>query len=248
MRSSRGQSGRPATGSSASTPGPAVRLNYVVGPDNGPPVVLLPAQTGTWQSYDRVLPTLARRHQVYAVDVRGHGKSTWTPGDYCWTSVGADVAVFLREVVGEPSIVSGNSSGGLLALWCAANVPQHTAGLVLEDAPVFSAEMPRFRDTDRYVHQGLQHAVAALEDFEHRDLADYLRGQTLPVSETRVKRMPDWFVRLLSRRIRADLRKRRRPTTKRLRQPAAAVRRAPRMDASRRALGPGEVAAARIGP
>ncbi|WP_218617938.1 alpha/beta fold hydrolase [Cryptosporangium aurantiacum] len=211
-------------------------------------MVLLPAQTGTWQSYDRVLPTLARRHQVYAVDVRGHGKSTWTPGDYCWTSVGADVAVFLREVVGEPSIVSGNSSGGLLALWCAANVPQHTAGLVLEDAPVFSAEMPRFRDTDRYVHQGLQHAVAALEDFEHRDLADYLRGQTLPVSETRVKRMPDWFVRLLSRRIRADLRKRRRPTTKRLRQPAAAVRRAPRMDASRRALGPGEVAAARIGP
>lgn len=37
-----------------------VRINYAVGPRNGPPLVLLPAQTGIWQSYQRVMPLAAR--------------------------------------------------------------------------------------------------------------------------------------------------------------------------------------------
>jgi pimeloyl-ACP methyl ester carboxylesterase len=75
--------------------------------------------------------------------------------------------------------------------------------VVLEDAPVFSAEMPRFRDRDRFVYKGLQHLVDTLGDLEHRDLADYLRGQTVPVSETRERRVPDWFLSWLSKRLNA---------------------------------------------
>src|SRR5690349_6509958 len=71
-----------------------VRINYVAGPDNGPPLVLIPAQTGTWESYQRVLPGLSAGFQVFAVDVRGHGRSTWTPGDYSWSSVGGDMSAF----------------------------------------------------------------------------------------------------------------------------------------------------------
>ena len=37
----------------------SVRINYVVGPDNGPPLVLVPAQTGIWESYLRVLVPLS---------------------------------------------------------------------------------------------------------------------------------------------------------------------------------------------
>ena len=179
-----------------------VRINYAVGPDNGRPLVLLPAQTGTWDSYQRVLVPLSRHFQVYAVDVRGHGKSTWTPGDYSWASIGADMAAFLHGVVGRDAIVSGNSSGGIIALWCAVNVADHVAGVILEDAPVFSVEMPRFRDRDRFVYRGLEHAVRVLGDLEHRDLADYLR-QRVPVSETRERTVPEWFVSFVSRRVRA---------------------------------------------
>ncbi|GAB7193571.1 alpha/beta hydrolase [Kineococcus sp. NUM-3379] len=180
------------------------RTNYVVGPGNGPPLVLLPAQMGTWETYEPVLALLSRSFQVFAPDLRGHGRSTWTPGDYSWSSFGADTAAFLEQVVGRPAIVSGNSSGGLVALWCAANVPGRVRALVLEDAPVFSAEMPRFRDRDRYVYRGLEHAVAALGDLEHRDLTDHLRGQELPVSETRSRRVPGWFLDLVSRRLQAS--------------------------------------------
>ncbi|MEU4421658.1 alpha/beta hydrolase [Actinoplanes sp. NPDC024001] len=178
-----------------------VTISYGKGPDNGRPLVLIPAQMATWATYDAVLPALAERFTVYAVDVRGHGNSSWTPGDYSWASVGRDLRLFLERVVQRPAIISGNSSGGIIALWCAANVPAHTAAIVLEDAPVFSLEMPRFRDRDRFVHDGLVHAVDVLADFEKRHLAEYFRGQVLPVSERRSKRLPDWFVDLLDRKV-----------------------------------------------
>ena len=175
-----------------------VRLNYVGGPRNGQPLVLLPAQMGTWESYGKVLAPLAQRFEVYAVDIRGHGKSSWTTGNYSWATVGADLAAFLQQVVGRPAIVSGNSSGGVLALWLAANYPELVAGIVLEDAPVFSAELPRFRDRDRFVYQGLQHLVEAIGDVEHRDLAEYFRGQVVPRERGGVRRMPDWFITFMS--------------------------------------------------
>lgn len=37
-----------------------IEMNYVVGPSNGPALVLIPAQMGTWESYQRVLPPLAQ--------------------------------------------------------------------------------------------------------------------------------------------------------------------------------------------
>jgi pimeloyl-ACP methyl ester carboxylesterase len=178
-----------------------VTMNYAVGPSNGPPLLLIPAQMATWETYVPVLPTLARWFSIYVVDVRGHGLSSWTPGHYNWNTVGGDLARFLEEVVRRPAIVSGNSSGGILALWLAANAPQQVAGIVIEDAPLFSLEMPRFRDRDRFVYNGLKHLVAQLGDVENRDLADYFRGTELPVSETRTKRMPAWLVNWLSKVI-----------------------------------------------
>jgi pimeloyl-ACP methyl ester carboxylesterase len=180
-----------------------ININYVVGPNNGPPLVLIPAQMGTWESYYKVLPALAAHFQVYAVDIRGHGKSSWTPGNYSWQSVGDDMRAFLTNVVKRPAIVSGNSSGGIVALWCGANIPDLVAGVVLEDAPVFAVEMPRFKERDKFVYNGLVHAVEALGDLNNRDLADYFKGQEMPVSATRTKRFPDWAVRFISKRLKA---------------------------------------------
>lgn len=180
-----------------------IELNYVVGPNNGPALVLIPAQTGIWESYFRVMEPLAENFQVYIVDIRGHGKSQWTTGDYSWASVGRDMTAFLQQLGQRPAIISGNSSGGIIALWLAANLPKQVAGIILEDAPVFSVEMPRFRDEDRFVYQGLQRLVEAIGDPHNRDLADYFRGQELPINEgKRVRRVPDWFVNLLSWLIR----------------------------------------------
>lgn len=180
----------------------AVKINYAVGPDNGPPLVLIPAQMGIWEIYQAVMPALSRSFQVYAVDVRGHGKSSWTTGDYSWKSIGADMRAFLEGVVQRPAIVAGNSSGGIIALWCAANLPDMMLAAVLEDAPVFSVEMPRFKEQDRFVYDGLKHLVESIGDLENRDLADYFRGMEMPRSEKSSKRIPEWYVNWLSRQIR----------------------------------------------
>lgn len=45
------------------------------------------------------------------------------------------LADFIDETVGGPVILSGHSSGGLLALRIAAERPELVTGLVLEDPP-----------------------------------------------------------------------------------------------------------------
>ena len=87
-----------------------VTINYLIGPASGPALVLIPAQMGTWESYQRVLLPLSKQLQVYAVDIRGHGKSDWKTGDYSWESIGTDMSAFVKEVVRRPAIVSGNST------------------------------------------------------------------------------------------------------------------------------------------
>lgn len=176
-----------------------INMNYVVGPNNGRALVLIPPQMVNWESYEPVLRRLSKKFQVYAVDIRGHGKSDWTTGDYSWESIGRDTTAFLKKVVKRSAIISGNSSGGLIALWAAANLPEFVAAIILEDAPVFSAEMPRFRDQDRFVYQGLQHVVDVLNNPKDRNLANYFRDQILPINEGRRERsVPDWFVNLIT--------------------------------------------------
>ncbi|TXK20658.1 alpha/beta fold hydrolase [Microbacterium wangchenii] len=178
-----------------------VTLSYVRGPAHGAPLVLIPAQMATWQTYAAVAGELSRDFEVFAVDVTGHGASTWTPGEYTWDTVGGHLQAFLQRVVGRPALVAGNSSGGILALWLAANARRSVSAIVLEDAPVLSVEWPRFRDRDRFVYQGLVHAVDVLADIPNRRLSDYFRGQELPVSPRRVKRIPDWAVDVLDRGV-----------------------------------------------
>jgi len=177
--------------------GQQVNLNYVEGPNHGRSLVLIPAQIVNWENYYKVLPELSKKFRVYAVDIRGHGKSSWTTGDYSWKSVGLDMRIFLKKVVQQPSIVSGNSSGGIIALWLAANVPDAVSGIVLEDAPLFSAEMPRIKEKDKYAYKGLQNLVETLGDVQYRDFAAFLRGQELFLNN-QMKHFPNWFVNMAS--------------------------------------------------
>lgn len=66
--------------------------------------------------------------------------------------MGRDLAIFLREMVGGPVYVSGNSSGGLLAITIGLEASDLVRGLVLEDPPLFSSVHPRFPTTAGYPH------------------------------------------------------------------------------------------------
>lgn len=119
------------------------RLNYAEGPRNGPALLLIHAQCVAWQDYAAVLPQLSKHYHVFAVDCHGHGKSSQNPEKYSANAMGMDFAWFIENVIGEPVVASGHSSGGLLVAWLAANSPQNVHGIVLEDPPFFSCEPAR---------------------------------------------------------------------------------------------------------
>jgi pimeloyl-ACP methyl ester carboxylesterase len=118
-------------------------LNYGEGPENGPPLLLIHGQMTSWENYVRVLPKLSKHYHIFAVDCHGHGKSSKDPAKYTAQAMGKDFIWFIDEVIGQPAIVSGHSSGGLLTAWLAANAPEKVLGIVLEDPPFFSTEPDR---------------------------------------------------------------------------------------------------------
>ncbi|MFQ5833701.1 MAG: alpha/beta fold hydrolase [Candidatus Thorarchaeota archaeon] len=159
-----------------------ININYVEGPRNGFSLVLIPGQGGDWKTYEKVLPLLSEKFHVFAVDVRGHGKSDWTTGDYTFNSIGRDMTVFLQTAVGQPAIISGNSSGGLIALWLAANRPDLVSGIIMEDAPLFSAEWPRIKE-DNYVYRVLEVTVEMSRELKESRSISGLAGALMKIKK-----------------------------------------------------------------
>jgi len=119
-----------------------VETNYVTVGDAGRPALLLiPGQTESWWGYEQAMPLLAARFQVFAVDLRGQGRSTRTPGRYTLDNFGNDLVRFIDTVIGRPTLVSGLSSGGVLSAWLSAYAkPGQVRAAVYEDPPLFSSE------------------------------------------------------------------------------------------------------------
>lgn len=120
-----------------------IRLNHAAAGDpSAPPIVLIPGQGSSWWSYEEAMALLAEQFRVYAVDLRGQGRSSWTPGRYTVDNFGNDLVRFLDLVVGRPAIVCGHSSGGVVAAWLSAFAkPGQIRATVWEDAPLFASEV-----------------------------------------------------------------------------------------------------------
>lgn len=122
------------------------------------PLLLIPGQGSIWQEYCKVLPHLGDRFRAVAVDVHGHGESSWNPADYTAERIADDITAVLDEVVGGPAIVAGHSSGGIIAALIAARHPGRVRAVLLEDPPFFSTEPDRigatFTGVDHLAHVG----------------------------------------------------------------------------------------------
>jgi pimeloyl-ACP methyl ester carboxylesterase len=120
-----------------------VQMNYATAGDPSlPAVLLIPGQTESWWGYEAVMPQLAEHFQLFAVDLRGQGRSTRTPGRYTLDNMGNDLVRFMDLVIQRPTIVSGLSSGGVLAAWLSAYArPGQVRAAVYEDPPLFASEV-----------------------------------------------------------------------------------------------------------
>jgi pimeloyl-ACP methyl ester carboxylesterase len=97
--------------------------------------VLLHGGSARWQYFDPIVPELAARWHLYAVDLRGHGKSGRTPGHYALRDYAADICAFLLRVSG-PASLFGHSLGGMVGLLAASLCPDHVNTVVVGDSPL----------------------------------------------------------------------------------------------------------------
>jgi hypothetical protein len=120
-----------------------VKMNYVVeGSANSPALLLIPGQTESWWGYEKAIGLLKDHFHVHAVDLRGQGRSTRTPGRYTLDNMGNDLVRFMALVIRRPAVVSGLSSGGVLSAWMSAYaMPGTVRGCLYEDPPLFSSEV-----------------------------------------------------------------------------------------------------------
>ncbi|WP_328927216.1 alpha/beta hydrolase [Streptomyces sp. NBC_00190] len=112
------------------------RLHYVEG-GGGEPLVLLGGWPQTWWQWHKVMPALARRYRVIAVDLRGMGGSAKPeegPDEgYDKKTMAADVHALLKHLDIGRAHVAGHDIGAMVAYAYAANHPEATDRVALLD-------------------------------------------------------------------------------------------------------------------
>jgi pimeloyl-ACP methyl ester carboxylesterase len=134
-----------------------VTIHYAEGPASGLPLVLLHDLTASWQTYLSLLPLVSCRHHTYALDLRGHGRSSHANSVYEIEEYGDDVLRFLRAIVPAPAVLVGHSLGAEVALWVAAAAPERVRAVVLEEPGLYALAR------DRFVHHPLHQLLHALQ-------------------------------------------------------------------------------------
>jgi lipase len=107
---------------------------HTFGPADGRPVLALHGVTGhgaRWRVLAEALPDV----RLYAVDLRGHGRSPWTPP---WTIEQhvADALGVLDALGLQSAAVAGHSYGGAIAVHLARTAPERVERLVLLDPAI----------------------------------------------------------------------------------------------------------------
>jgi pimeloyl-ACP methyl ester carboxylesterase len=112
--------------------GPVHVVDFGGAPD-GPSVVLVHGLGGSHLNWCLLAPLLTPHARVVAIDLAGFGLTASVGRS---SSVRANTALldrFLRREVGEPTVLVGNSMGGLISARQAAHHPETVRGLVLVD-------------------------------------------------------------------------------------------------------------------
>lgn len=174
-----------------------ISMNYAAtGPEDAPALLLIPAQTESWWGYEAAMRLLETHFRTYAVDLRGQGRSSRTPGRYTLDNMGNDLVRFMQAVVGRPCIVAGLSSGGVLSCWLSAYAPPGLVlGALYEDAPLFSSET-----TPACGHSIRQGAYSIMFELRAKflgnqwsigDWAGYVRAAKAALPEAMARLAPD---------------------------------------------------------
>lgn len=111
------------------------KLHYVRG-GTGSAVVLIHGFPQDWSEFRHIMPRLAKKFTVIAVDLRGVGGSTPTAGGYDKANMAEDIYQLTRQLGLDGVYVAGHDIGGMVAYAFARRYPQATRGTMILDVPL----------------------------------------------------------------------------------------------------------------
>jgi pimeloyl-ACP methyl ester carboxylesterase len=152
---------------------------------SGRPLILLHGGLGSGEMFGPVLPLLAERHQVVAVDLQGHGRTADIDRPLDVRLMAGDIAALIDHLRLDTPDVVGYSLGGGVALQTAAKHPAKVRRLVMVSANTRpDAIYPEMR-----AQQGQVSAAAA----------EFMKDTPMYQLYQRVAPRPEDFPRLLSK-------------------------------------------------
>jgi pimeloyl-ACP methyl ester carboxylesterase len=90
-------------------------LHYVSAGTNGSPILLVHGFPETWWAFRKLIPLLAARHRVYAVDLRGFGDSDVADENYSGAVAAEDLHALIEHLsIGSMHVVGQDASGGVV--------------------------------------------------------------------------------------------------------------------------------------
>jgi pimeloyl-ACP methyl ester carboxylesterase len=112
-----------------------LRLHAVTGGD-GPALLLIGGWPQTWYAWREVMPALARRHTVVAVDSRGAGLSDKPDDGYDAGTLAADLVALMAALGHDRFDVVGHDIGTWTGYALAADHPERVGRLAIAEAVI----------------------------------------------------------------------------------------------------------------
>ena len=114
-----------------------IKIHYYRTGGDKPPVVINHGAGDDGLCWSRVAMELEQDYDVILPDARGHGKSASGAGDYSTSQRVADLVGIIHSLKLDRPAIGGHSMGADTCLHLAANYPDLTRGIFLEDPPIF---------------------------------------------------------------------------------------------------------------
>ncbi len=111
---------------------------------NSPAILLLHGFGASTDHWRHNIPVLSKTHEVHAIDLLGFGRSA-KPGEL---NYGGDLwrrqaVAYIKEKIGRPTVLVGNSLGGYTALAAGSELGSEAAGVVLLNAAGYFSDEKR---------------------------------------------------------------------------------------------------------